>query len=120
VHNIYVTTTAGTSAPVPADQFTYVSPPTTAVLVPASGEMLSGTTPLDASATNATSAEFRLFGGIFGYTAPVLCTATSTLYGWLCPWNTATVPNGLYALVSEAFSSVGDSFSWGVNIRVEN
>jgi hypothetical protein len=82
---------------------------------------LSGSTYLDASATNATSVvEFRLFGGIYGYNAPVLCTATLTYYGWLCSWNTTTVPNGSYVLVSEAFNSVGSAYSSGVNVTVNN
>ena len=94
--------------------------PTTSVLIPSSGATLSGSTTLDASASNATSVEFRLFGGIYGYNAPVICTATLTYYGWLCSWNTATVPNGSYVLVSEAFNSAGSAFSSGVNVTVNN
>ena len=37
-----------------------------------------GIATLDASASNATGVEFRLFGGIYGYDAPVICTATPT------------------------------------------
>ena len=44
--------------------------PTTSVLIPSNGATLSGGTYLDASASNATSVEFRLFGGIYGYYAP--------------------------------------------------
>jgi hypothetical protein len=95
-------------------------PPTTSVLIPSNGATLSGSTYLDASASNATSVEFRLFGGIYGYAAPVLCTATLTYYGWLCSWNTTTVPNGSYTLLSEAFNSTGSAFSPGVNITVAN
>jgi hypothetical protein len=79
---------------------------------------LSGSTLLDASASNATSVELRLFGGIYGFNAPVLCTATPTYYGWLCSWNTATVPNGSYFLASEAFNSAGSGFSSGVSITI--
>ena len=97
------------------------SPPlTTSVLIPSNGATLSGSTTLDASASNATSVEFRLFGGSYGYNAPVLCTATPTLYGWLCSWNTTTVPNGSYVLVSEAFGASGSTFSSGVSITVNN
>ena len=71
-------------------------PPTTSVLIPSNGATLSGSTFLDASASNATSVEFRLFGGVYGFNAPVICTATPTYYGWLCSWNTTTVPNGSY------------------------
>jgi hypothetical protein len=85
-------------------------PPGTSVLVPSSGATLSGSTYLDASASNATSVEFLLFGGPYGYSAPVVCTATSTYYGWLCSWDTTTVPNGTYALVSEASGAGGNAF----------
>jgi streptogramin lyase len=96
------------------------NPPTTSVLIPSNGATLSGSTYLDASASNATSVEFRLFGGSYGYNAPVICTATLTLYGWLCSWNTTTVPNGSYYLLSEAFNSGGSTFSPGVGITVNN
>ena len=46
------------------------------MLIPSNGATLSGSTTLDASASNATSVEFRLFGGSYGFNAPVLCTAT--------------------------------------------
>jgi hypothetical protein len=99
---------------------TLSNPPTTSVLLPSNGATLSGSTYLDASASNATSVEFRLFGGTYGYAAPVICTATLTDYGWLCSWNTSTVPNGSYVLVSEAFNSAGSTYSSGVGINVDN
>ena len=95
--------------------------PTTSIAVPSMAATLSGSTYLDASASNATSVEFRLFGGSFGYDAPVLCTATLTYYGWLCSWDTTTVPDGSYTLLSEAFNSAGNTFSSsGVRIKVNN
>jgi hypothetical protein len=94
--------------------------PTTSVLIPSNGATLSGSTTLDASATNATSVEFRLFGGVYGYAAPVLCTAALTDYGWLCSWNTGTVPSGSYELLSEAFGAGGSAFSSGVSVTVNN
>ena len=103
-----------------SDIETVEASPTTSVLVPSTGATLSGSTTLDASASNATSVEFRLFGGSYGYNAPVLCTATATYYGWLCSWNTTTVPNGTYALLSEAFGAGGSIFSSGVSITVPN
>jgi hypothetical protein len=96
------------------------NPPTTSVLIPSNGATPSGSTTLDASASNATSVEFRLFGGSYGYNAPVLCTATLTYYGWVCSWSTTTVPNGSYELLSEAFSAGGSAFSSGVSITVNN
>ena len=95
-------------------------PPTTSVLIPSNGATLSGSTLLDASASNATSVEFQLFGGIYGFYGPILCTATPTYYGWLCSWNTTTVPNGSYVLSSLAFNSTGSAYSGGVNITVNN
>ena len=96
------------------------NPPTSTVLIPSTGATLSGSTHLDASASNATSVEFRLFGGIYGFNAPVVGTGTPTFYGWLCSWNTFTVPNGSYILVSEAFNLSGSAFSSGVTITVDN
>jgi outer membrane protein assembly factor BamB len=95
-------------------------PPTTSVLIPATGATLSGTATLDASASTATSVEFRLFGGIYGFSGPVICTATLTYYGWVCSWNTTTVPDGSYVLVSGASGGGGSSFSAGVSIGVHN
>jgi hypothetical protein len=82
---------------------------------------VSGTaTTLDASASNATSVEFLLFGGSYGYNAPVVGTATPTIYGWLDSWNTTTVPNGNYTLVSEASDPGGTAYSSSVNVTVSN
>jgi hypothetical protein len=100
--------------------YTGASPPSTSVLVPATGASVSGSTDIDASATNATSVEFRLLGGSYGYSGKLLCTATLTYYGWLCNWNTTTVPNGSYVLVSEASNAIGSAFSAGVTITVSN
>jgi hypothetical protein len=95
--------------------------PTTSVLVPTTGATLSGTSAtLDASVANSTSVEFLLFGGTYGYSAPVVCTATPTYYGWLCSWNTTDVPNGSYALVSEASGVGGNAFSSPISITVDN
>ncbi len=95
-------------------------PPTTSVVIPSNGATLSGSTLLDASATNATSVKFQLFGGIYGFYGPIICTATPTYYGWLCSWNTTTVPNGSYLLSSQASNSLGSAYSSGVNITVSN
>lgn len=99
---------------------TVENPPTTSILIPSNGATLSGATYLDASASNASSVTFRLFGGSFGYNAPVICRATPTIYGWLCGWNTTRVPDGSYVLVSEAFNDAGSAFSAGVSITVDN
>ena len=45
---------------------------------------------------------------------------SESMYGWLCEWNTSTVPNGSYVLVSEAFNSAGSAFGSGVGITIKN
>ncbi len=94
--------------------------PTTSVGIPSNGATLSGSTYLDAYASNATSVKFLLFGGSYGYAAPVVCTASPTIYAWLCGWDTTTVPNGSYVLVSEAINSAGSTFSSGVGVTVDD
>jgi membrane associated rhomboid family serine protease len=95
--------------------------PTTKVVIPSNGATLSGAAAtLDASASNATSVQFWLFGGSYGYSGHLVGTATLTYYGWLYSWNTETVANNSYALLSEAFNSTGSVFSSGVTITVTN
>jgi hypothetical protein len=95
--------------------------PTTTVLIPSNGATLSGTAAtLDASASNATSVDFLLFGGTYGYSGHLVGTAAPTIYGWLDSWNTTTVPNGSYVLLSLASGSGGSTFSASVSITVKN
>ncbi len=95
--------------------------PSTSMLVPSNGAILSGTAAtLDASATNATSVEFWILGGSYGYSGKMIGAATQTLYGWLSSWNTTTVPNASYTLVSEAFNGNATSYSTGITITVKN
>ena len=111
----------GSSAFSAGVNITVSNPLSTSVLVPAKGATLSGTTAtLDASASNATSVEFWILGGSYGFSGHMIGTATSTPYGWVNSWNTTTVPNASYALVSEAFNDGSSAFSAGVNITVDN
>jgi hypothetical protein len=103
-----------------AATMTLVTTSTTSVLIPSTGATLSGSTWLDASASNATSVEFWLLGGSYGFSGHLVGTATPTIYGWLDSWNTTTVPNGTYLLLSEAFGAGGSTFSSGVSITVHN
>jgi hypothetical protein len=59
-------------------------------------------------------------GGSYGYSGHLIGTATPSYYGWLYSWNTTTVPNGSYLLVSEAFGAAGSAFSSGVGVTVAN
>jgi hypothetical protein len=94
--------------------------PATSILIPSNGATLSGSTYLDASASNATSVKFWILGGSYGFTGKMISTATSTIYGWLDDWNTKTVPNGSCVVVSEALNSGGSAFSSGVPVTVAN
>jgi phosphatidylinositol-3-phosphatase len=93
-------------------------PPTTSVLVPSNGATLSGSNWVDASATNATSVEFAIVGGSVG--AKIIGTATDTVYGWAYDWNTTTVPDGSYYLLSYASNPSGSTWSSAVSITVDN
>src|SRR6202034_1357349 len=78
------------------------SPPSTSVVIPATGSTQSGgAATLDASAaSNVTSVSFELSGG--SLTDDVIGTAAPTVYGWLSQWNTTAVPNGTYTVQSVA------------------
>jgi uncharacterized protein YjbI with pentapeptide repeats len=84
-------------------------PPTTSVLIPSNEATQSGTAALlDASASAmVTSVRFELSGN--GLCDRVIATGTLTIYGWLAEWNTTTVPNGTYALLSVASYAGGVS-----------
>ena len=111
------TDSTGKTFDVQTSTYSTLPPPTTSVLVPSSGATVSGTaSPLDASASNATKVEFYLFGGSYGYSGHLVGTAALTYYGWLTSWNTKTVANASYVLLSEAFNSTGSAFSPGVSI----
>jgi chitinase len=110
--------TGGTAA---AGVSIMVANPTTSILVPSNGATLSGTgAVLDASASNATSVEFLLFGGIYSFWGHLVGTAASSVYGWIDIWNTTTVPNGSYVLVSVASGPSGTTASSGVRMTVKN
>jgi hypothetical protein len=111
------------AAPAVTQSFTVsaVAAPTTNVIIPSSGTTVGGTSVLlDAAASNASSVEFLLFGGQYGFNAIAICTATLTLYGWLCQWNSTTVPNNSYTLVSEASNGATTIYSAGITIKVSN
>ena len=86
--------------------------------MPSNGATLAGSQWLDA-VRQTPPALVVLFGGCC-YWDHVIGTATPTQYGWLYNWNTTTVPNGPYKLLSEAFGSGGSAFSSGLNMTVNN
>ena len=110
---------SGTSAPITITLSN--AAPTTSVLVPSTGATLSGlSATLDANAsTNVTTVSFELSGG--AYNDQVISGSTQTMYGWIGPWNTTTVPDGTYTLQSVATYASGQSAtSAPITITVNN
>jgi Bacterial Ig domain len=101
-----------------------VANPTTTILLPSKGATISGTATLDASAslntsaTNVTSVRFYLFGN--GYFGLLIGTGVSTPYGWIASWNTQSVRNASYVLVSKAFSRSTSGTSPPETVKVHN
>lgn len=96
-------------------------PPTTSVVLPATGATVSGTqSVLDAVATSGVSSvTYQLSGN--GLNNSEVATGTPTLYGWLAEWNSTTVPNGTYTLTSVAAYAGGVSgTSQPITVTVKN
>ena len=94
----------------------------TSVLIPSNGAKLSGTTVLDAAATDylpVTKVEFLLTDETHHST--LIAGGYLTFYGWVAKWNTTSVADGTYTLQSVAYDSAGrKSQSKGVTITVNN
>jgi hypothetical protein len=92
------------------------------VLIPSAGATESGSAILDAEASDTpgvTEVVFELSGA--SLSNQVVATGTSTIYGWLASWNTTTVANGAYSLVSVATDADGNTdTSTPVSVSVDN
>jgi hypothetical protein len=110
-----------TSAPVTV---TVQNPPlNTQVLVPSSGDTLSGQNAvLDATARGTspiTSIQFVLSGG--SLTDQVIGTGVLTMWGYIAIWDTTGVANGTYTLQSLATQKDGATvLSPGITVTVQN
>jgi lysophospholipase L1-like esterase len=97
-------------------------PPTTSVLVPSGGTILSGNAVLDATAADVggvAGVKFTLTGGSLDQT--VVGTAVRTIYGYVLILNTTTVANGSYTLQSAASDTAGNTgYSPGVPVTINN
>jgi hypothetical protein len=92
---------------------------TTAVVVPKAGATVSGSTYLDATAAaGTTQVVYELSGNGLYY--KVIATGAPWVYGWLAGWNTATVPNGTYQLVSVASGGGLSGTSPPIAVTVSN
>ena len=95
-------------------------PPTTFVTVPSNNSTVSGNGALDAGASSGvTQVQFELTGGSLNHF--VIATGKASVYGWTAPWNTASVPNGVYTLQSVAsYGGEVSGTSAGITITVSN
>jgi hypothetical protein len=95
---------------------------TTAVLVPKPGATVSGSVPLVASALPqplASAVSFDVTASATG--THVVVQAKPYFYGWIGTWNSRTVPDGTYAIVSTAIDGLDDTtVSPPVSVRVAN
>ncbi len=117
------TDTAGTSGYSPGVQVTVDNPPpTTSVLVPSGGTILSGDAVLDATAADVggvAAVKFALTGGSLDQT--IVGTAVRTIYGYVLILSTTTVANGSYTLQSTASDTAGNTgYSPGVPVTIKN
>ncbi len=95
--------------------------PATTITAPQTGQLVSGKVGLDvvAVAANVTAVDFLASGGALHNTK--IASARRSLIGWLAEWNTSSVPNGTYQLVSVGYNRNGRSVrSPDVIIKVEN
>lgn len=85
-------------------------PPSTGVVLPATGATVSGAQFLDATAaTGVTKVVYELSAGPTNLSDQTIATGTPTLYGWLAKWDTTGVPDGTYTLQSVASYAGGVS-----------
>jgi peptidoglycan/LPS O-acetylase OafA/YrhL len=99
------------------------TPPTTSVEIPSRDASVSGThVVLDAGASadfGVTKVQFRLTGGTLHNA--LIGTGHPEFFGWLAEWNSATVPNGTYTIVSFAYDSAGKKgVSAPISVTVKN
>lgn len=98
-----------------------VGGPVTTIIVPRSGQVVSGSAALDAVAIAAsvTAIDFVATGGSLHDTK--VATAGHSLDGWVATWNTTTVANGAYQVASVGYSRAGRSVRGpDIMIKVEN
>jgi hypothetical protein len=97
-------------------QVASAQPPSTQVVVPSTGGIVSGTqVVLDATASaGVTQVKFEVSGGTLNDW--VIATASLTYYGWIAVWNSTTVVSGTYALQSVATEGGSSGTSTGISI----
>jgi hypothetical protein len=99
------------------------TPPATSIVIPASGASVSGgQVTFDAqvpAGVGVNKVEFHLTGGSLNNA--LIATGSPSYYGWLAKWNSTTIPNGTYALQSDAYDAAGNQgVSTAVTVIVDN
>jgi hypothetical protein len=98
------------------------SPPITTLVKPVTGSQVHGSQYLLANASDdlgVKSVMFELSGQ--ASVATDICRGVQFQYGWICGWNSTTVPNGTYTMRSVVTNTVGQvTRSTGVLVHVEN
>ncbi|MDQ1381853.1 MAG: hypothetical protein QOJ71_2572 [Actinomycetota bacterium] len=98
------------------------TPPSTAIVYPSDGATLSGTSVVDASASDnvgVTGVEVHATDAAFD--DHVLGVATLTRFGWVFEWDTTTVSNGAYTITTIARDAAGNTTtSQPISVVVEN
>ena len=96
--------------------------PVTRILVPSNGATLSGVKALDAYSTRSqkvTGVDFLATGGTLHDTN--IGTGHRSDVGWATRWDTTTVPNGTYTLVSVGYLGNGHTArSFNIIVIVKN
>ena len=81
--------------------------PVTTILVPRTGQVVSGTVDLSAVGVSSTvsAVDFVATGGPLDNTK--IATGVNSIAGWISEWNSTTVTNGTYRIVSIGYSHKG-------------
>jgi hypothetical protein len=94
--------------------------PVTSIVLPSSGNTISGIQPLDAAVgPNVVAVDFVATGGKLHDTK--IETGVASLVGWLSLWDTRTQANGTYDLVSIGYNAQGlSSPSSSIVVTIKN
>ncbi len=97
-------------------------PPVTKLVRPTAGAQVGGTQYLVANASAALGIKtVALDLSSQGSAETEICRTVRFKFGWICAWNTATVPNGIYTLRSVATDTSGQvTRSRGETVHVRN
>jgi hypothetical protein len=95
--------------------------PATTIVTPTTGATLSGSELLDVRPINSSVVAVDMLGTGGTLHDTKIGTTSLSLVGWELMWNTTTVANGTYTLVSVGYSGTGQSDrSFSITVTVKN